>query len=54
MTLPNSKPDYNQVTLRFFNRVLREIFESGNMKTFWLMLDNVRIDDHYATWDRTI
>lgn len=51
MTLPNSRPNYNQVALVYFNRVLLEVYAMGNMRTFWLMLDNVRIDDNFATWE---
>lgn len=54
MTLPNKNPDYNQVGLKYFNRVLLEVYAMGNMKTFWLMLEHVHIDDNFATWRREL
>lgn len=47
-------PNYNQVALVYFNRVLLEVYAMGNMRTFWLMLHNVKIDDNFATWEREI
>lgn len=43
----------DQVELKYFVKVLRELIDAGNHHTAKLMLDEVRIDDRYATWERT-
>lgn len=44
----------DQVTLKYFVKVLRELIDDGKQRTAELMLCEVRIDDLYATWEREI
>lgn len=44
----------DQVTLKYFVKVLRELIDDGKQRTAELMLDEVRIDDRYATWEREL